>query len=111
MKQNTYISSTVETEENDNLVSENMQSSDISENKTCMEPVASETESCRKESDLCEKETIQNIEGLKLDEETQREVYGKNGTRGAVQQIWIIYVLQIEYMFRVGNKDIKGSLT
>ena len=52
-----------------------------------MEPVASEMEPCKKEADLSEKETIKNIEGLKLDKETQREVNNKNGTRGTVQHI------------------------
>ena len=52
-------------------MSGNTQTSDISENKTCMEPVASEIEPCKKEADLSEKETIKNIEGLKLDKETQ----------------------------------------
>ena len=52
-----------------------------------MEPVASEIEPCKKEVDLSEKETIKNIEGLKLDKETQREVNNKNGTRGTVQHI------------------------
>ena len=68
-------------------MSGNTQTSDISENKTCMEPVASEIEPCKKEADLSEKETIKNIEGLKLDKETQREVNNKNGTRGTVQHI------------------------
>ena len=68
-------------------MSGNTQTSDISENKTCMEPVASEIKPCKKEADLSEKETIKNIEGLKLDKETQREVNNKNGTRGTVQHI------------------------
>ena len=87
MRQKTYINAVVETKEDDNLVSENTQNSDISENKTCMEPVASEIEPCRKESDLSDKETIENSEGLKLDKKTQGELNDKNDTRGAVQRI------------------------